>query len=189
MPRSKPKRDLEADAFSPPPTIDTPPKGNPTRGVSSIDDITANPQEKLAYWMRQNMTWGEKRLWDLLGKEGGVWGFEPQAVIGPYTLDFLSRKLLLCLEFDGPDHLKTAEKDAERDEYLYREHKIWTVRLTPAELKRLRGQKFYDFMEATIAAIIKRDPEEPAQDSPKRLSSGKKKGKKNESLAVVPKGA
>ncbi len=44
--------------------------------------------------------------------------FRRQHPIGPYVLDFYCAEAKLCVEVDGEQHLRTVDRDQNRDEYL-----------------------------------------------------------------------
>jgi very-short-patch-repair endonuclease len=141
MPRKRVSKqaDPEAEAFRPPPE-------SPATAEGSDSDAFADPQKRFAAWSTMVMTGFEKKVWQFLGKEDGPWGFEPQQIVGPFTLDFLSRRLMLAIEADGPTHIHTVEKDMKRDKFLAKEG-ILVLRLTPGDFVRHTPQQLYDLVE------------------------------------------
>jgi very-short-patch-repair endonuclease len=121
------------------------PGGRSTAAETDEDD----PQQRQATWAIAHMTRLEKMVWNFLGKADGPWGFAPQVVKGPYVLDFYSQKYLLAVEADGPSHLKSAEADRKRDDYLAKQG-IVTLRLTRSDFVRSQPQQLYAMMEAII---------------------------------------
>lgn len=76
------------------------------------------------------MTKHEKLLWEQIqGKKLGAY-FQPQVDVGPYRLDFYTRKAKLCVEVDGHGHRHQREYDADRDGWLWNRRGIWTIRLS-----------------------------------------------------------
>jgi len=66
------------------------------------------------------MTDTERRLWSLLRDTQLGVRFRRQVPVGPYIVDFLSRKAKLIVELDGSQHYekKSLIYDARRDDYL-----------------------------------------------------------------------
>ncbi len=91
------------------------------------------------------MTSFEKRVWRLL-KACPDWEFLPQVRKGAYLLDFYSEVLCLCVEADGPTHVKTKEADAIRDETLSKMG-IFTLRLTPGDFVQYTPQQLFKTVE------------------------------------------
>lgn len=77
--------------------------------------------KELARKLRQNMTFSEVRLWNLI-KNGQMMGydFDRQRPIGKYIVDFYCKDLQLALEVDGITHLDEPAilKDKIRQEEL-----------------------------------------------------------------------
>ncbi|MBI3719515.1 MAG: endonuclease domain-containing protein [Sphingobacteriales bacterium] len=81
-----------------------------------------NPNLKeLAKKLRQNMTYSEVKLWNVL-KDGKMmeYDFDRQRPIGNYIVDFYCKDLMLALEVDGITHddEKVIQKDEIRQEEL-----------------------------------------------------------------------
>jgi len=70
---------------------------------------------KRARQLRNNSTWPERRLWQLLRKNqvGGL-KFRRQAVIGEYIVDFCCPQHRLIVELDGESHVGRGQADASR---------------------------------------------------------------------------
>ena len=70
--------------------------------------------------LREAMTEPEIKMWDYLKTKPLQFKFRRQHPISGYVLDFYCHKLRLSIEIDGGYHLKTEqkEKDKERTEYL-----------------------------------------------------------------------
>ena len=137
----KRKNPDEAAAFGPV----EPPKAQPDL------DKPETPQEKFAAWSRAHPTGIEKKVWAFLGGEDNQWRFNPQVILGPYTADFLSLQVGVCIECDGPDHDNTQEEDDKRDEYFL-EQGFRTLRLTPADFVFHSRQEIYKLVETFAAA-------------------------------------
>ena len=147
MPRKRePKKvggNEEAAAFAPVPIVLPVKKGE----AASIED----PTQRFAEWSRQVPTSLERKVWAMMGGPNNPWNFKPQQVVGPYVCDFLSRKVMVCVEADGPEHLKTVEADNKRDAYMQKRG-ILTIRLTYADFVRNSNQKLYGLIEELSSA-------------------------------------
>lgn len=73
--------------------------------------------QKRAKHLRKQMTPSELVLWRHLRGSGLGVRFRRQEPIGPYIVDFVSRKLRLIIEADGDQH-EFSKTDARRDGYL-----------------------------------------------------------------------
>jgi very-short-patch-repair endonuclease len=76
---------------------------------------------KLARILRRDMTPAEKKLWQILRAERFHHiKFTRQIPIGPYIVDFVSRKMKFVIELDGDHHGENAHmaNDLKRTEYL-----------------------------------------------------------------------
>jgi len=103
-----------------------------------LDDLEIDQSIKdRSIYFRQNMSTFEKKIWDLVGKEGNRWDLLRQIPMGGYYLDFYSPTSMACVEADGPDHIKTKEHDYARDIELGKQG-IRTLRITPADFRRGR---------------------------------------------------
>ena len=112
MPKKKAARggDGEAEAFQPPKP--STPKNPVARAQEAVLETIANdPQRRFAFWSVLNPTSFERKVWTFLGGEENPWRFNPQEIVGPYTCDFLSRKFMVCIEADGPEHINSVEED------------------------------------------------------------------------------
>ncbi len=88
-------------------------------------------QHAFAYQMRREPTDAERRLWPRLKHDITLTGshFRRQALIGPFIVDFASRKARLVIELDGGQHDWQREADARRTAYIeargYRVLRFW----------------------------------------------------------------
>jgi very-short-patch-repair endonuclease len=88
-------------------------------------------QQQFARRMRAQPTDAERVLWLRLRHDVALVGshFRRQAVIGPYIVDFASRKLKLVIELDGGQHDRQQEADAQRTRDIeaagYRVLRFW----------------------------------------------------------------
>ena len=89
-----------------------------------------------ARMMRKNPTRAEKILWEAIRYDQLGVRFRRQYFIGGRILDFYCPELFLCIEVDGGIHLKSAqkEKDRERDAFLALDHRVRTIRFTNEEI-------------------------------------------------------
>ncbi len=67
--------------------------------------------------LRNNMTYEESVVWNILRKYFPEARFRRQYSLGPYILDFYSVKYRIAIEIDGVQHLENKEYDKERDNY------------------------------------------------------------------------
>jgi very-short-patch-repair endonuclease len=80
----------------------------------------------LARALRRRQTPAEARLWSRL-RNGNLMGvkFRRQVPIGPYIVDFASRRARLIIEADGGQHGENEEADRERTAFLeYRGYQV-----------------------------------------------------------------
>ncbi len=72
-----------------------------------------------ARFMRRNMTAAEKKLWYQFLCDYPI-RFSSQIIVGPYIVDFLSRKIKLSIELDGSQHYEESQRkyDEVRTTYL-----------------------------------------------------------------------
>ena len=88
-------------------------------------------QHAFAYQMRREPTDAERRLWPRLKHDITLVGshFRRQALIGPFIVDFASRKARLVIELDGGQHDWQRGADARRTAYIeargYRVLRFW----------------------------------------------------------------
>jgi very-short-patch-repair endonuclease len=69
--------------------------------------------------LRAQMTDAEVRLWmRLRGKQIGGHRFRRQVPVGPYIVDFISKKAHLIVEVDGGQHLAAVKRDEHRTAWL-----------------------------------------------------------------------
>ena len=120
----------------------------PVKDKDKIDaaNPSEDPKERQAAWARVVPTGFERTVWNFLGKWNNPWDFKPQQVIGPYICDFLSRKFMVCLEADGPEHLAKKAEDDKRDKFLESQG-ILTLRLVPADFVFYTKQQLYHVVE------------------------------------------
>ncbi|WP_398471271.1 endonuclease domain-containing protein [Tardiphaga sp.] len=88
-------------------------------------------QHAFACQMRREPTDAERKLWPRLKHDITLAGshFRRQALIGPFIVDFASRKARLVIEIDGGQHDWLREADARRTAYIeargYRVLRFW----------------------------------------------------------------
>ncbi|MBC2887975.1 endonuclease domain-containing protein [Gordonibacter massiliensis (ex Traore et al. 2017)] len=72
-----------------------------------------------ARFMRRNMAAAEKKLWYQFLCDYPI-RFSSQIIVGPYIVDFLSRKIRLSIELDGSQHYEESQRkyDEVRTTYL-----------------------------------------------------------------------
>jgi very-short-patch-repair endonuclease len=69
--------------------------------------------------MRNDSSPAEKILWKLLrDRRLAGFKFRRQHPIGPYIADFFCAAALVVVEADGETHLKSVERDEDRDDYF-----------------------------------------------------------------------
>ena len=79
------------------------------------------PQAALTFAreLRRHETDAEARLWYLLrARRLGGFKFRRQHSLPPYVLDFYCAEQCLAVELDGSQHVQTAARDRQRDEFL-----------------------------------------------------------------------
>lgn len=69
--------------------------------------------------LRNNPTPSELAVWHRISRYRPA--FTRQLIIPPFIIDLACRKARLGIEFDGSQHLATAEADARRTRYLERQ--------------------------------------------------------------------
>lgn len=114
--------------------------------LDTSGDKSASRHTRFLHWSKERMTSLERKIWDLLGKEGNVWFFKPQQELHGYLVDFYSAEFNLVIEADGPDHIWSYKEDEERDNAL-RAKGINTLRLTPGDLVQYTPQEIFDIIE------------------------------------------
>jgi very-short-patch-repair endonuclease len=88
-------------------------------------------QRQFAMQMRAAPTDAERVLWQRLRFEIALAGshFRRQALIGPFIVDFASRKARLVIELDGGQHDERREADERRTRFIegrgYRVLRFW----------------------------------------------------------------
>jgi very-short-patch-repair endonuclease len=88
-------------------------------------------QQQFARRMRAQPTDAERVLWQRLRHDVALTGshFQRQAVVGPFIVDFASRKARLVIELDGGQHEWQQESDERRTRYIesegYRVLRFW----------------------------------------------------------------
>jgi len=80
--------------------------------------LTARARE-----LRSNPTAAEREIWHRVSRFRPA--FTRQHIEPPYIIDLVCRGAKLAIEFDGSQHLETAEADARRTAFL--QTKGWTV--------------------------------------------------------------
>jgi very-short-patch-repair endonuclease len=72
--------------------------------------------------LRQNMTEGERRVWEILrSQQIKGYRFRRQVPIGRYIADFVCHEARLIVEIDGGQHDRSAPREAERGGFLQNE--------------------------------------------------------------------
>jgi very-short-patch-repair endonuclease len=99
------------------------------------DMIESHPmvdrQQQFARRMRAQPTDAERVLWQRLRHDVALVGshFRRQALIGPFIVDFASRKAKLVIELDGGQHDWQQESDEKRTSFItaegYRVLRFW----------------------------------------------------------------
>ncbi|MGD0848767.1 endonuclease domain-containing protein [Bradyrhizobium sp.] len=88
-------------------------------------------QRQFARKMRAEPTDAERVLWQRLRHDIALIGshFRRQALVGPFIVDFASRKAKLVIELDGGQHEWQQASDAQRTRYIeaagYRVLRFW----------------------------------------------------------------
>jgi very-short-patch-repair endonuclease len=88
-------------------------------------------QKQFARQMRAQPTDAERVLWQRLRHDIALVGshFRRQALVGPFIVDFASRKAKLVVELDGGQHEWQRASDARRTRYIedagYRVLRFW----------------------------------------------------------------
>jgi very-short-patch-repair endonuclease len=88
-------------------------------------------QKQFAKQMRGEPTKAERILWRRLREDVALAGshFRRQALIGPFIVDFVSRKAKLVIELDGGQHDEQRAADARRTRQIeasgYRVLRFW----------------------------------------------------------------
>ncbi len=116
--------------------------------------------------LRRMMTEAETLLWGILRTEVHLPAgthFRRQMPIGSYVVDFVSVKLRLIVEVDGPVHndAKQIEYDARRDEYL-RGEGFTVLRFTNDEVMLGRSA----VLNSVTAALAAATPIRPLTRTP-----------------------
>jgi very-short-patch-repair endonuclease len=106
----------------------------------------------------------ELKLWKILGKEDGPWGFIPQFTMSGYLLDFFSPTCNICLEADGPEHTHRKAHDAQRDKVLA-EQGVRTLRISAGDLNIYTPHAIISLIESFIAQVQVQSPAPQAQAS------------------------
>ncbi|WP_445490381.1 endonuclease domain-containing protein [Rhodopseudomonas sp. RCAM05734] len=77
-------------------------------------------QQRFARNMRKEPTDAERALWPRLKHDIALTGshFRRQALIGPFIVDFASRKAKLVIELDGGQHGAQHDADARRTRFI-----------------------------------------------------------------------
>ena len=136
-------------------------------------------QKQFAKQMRAEPTKAERLLWRRLREDIALAGshFRRQALIGPFIVDFVSRKARLVIELDGGQHDQQRVADARRTRQIeasgYRVLRFWNNDV----LGNVEG-----VME-TIAAAVRDCPPPPP---PPRHASHGGRGVERPSLGASP---
>jgi very-short-patch-repair endonuclease len=94
-------------------------------------DGMVDRQREFARRMRAEPTDAERLLWQRLRHDIALTGshFRRQALVGPFIVDFASRKAKLVIELDGGQHDWQQESDAQRTRRIeaagYRVLRFW----------------------------------------------------------------
>ena len=107
--------------------------------------------------LRTNGTSAEAVLWGSLRAkqiEGTQW--RRQFSIGPFILDFYAPQLKLCIELDGEPHYTPdgADYDLRREEWLFREHGIRTIRFENNDIFR-HNESIVEYIRKVTREILK----------------------------------
>ena len=73
-----------------------------------------------ARFMRRNMAAAEKKLWYQFLCDYPI-RFSSQIIVGPYIVDFLSRKIRLSIELDGSQHYEESQRKYDEVSTTYLE--------------------------------------------------------------------
>jgi very-short-patch-repair endonuclease len=77
--------------------------------------MTLQHSQDFARALRRHQTSAEQKLWMALRKRRlGIWRFNRQVSVGPYTVDFLCREKMLVIEVDGATHGEKHEVDYDQ---------------------------------------------------------------------------
>jgi very-short-patch-repair endonuclease len=94
-------------------------------------DAMVDRQREFARQMRAQPTDAERVLWQRLRHDVALVGshFRRQAVVGPFIVDFASRKAKIVVELDGGQHDWQRDSDERRTHYIeaagYRVLRFW----------------------------------------------------------------
>jgi very-short-patch-repair endonuclease len=94
-------------------------------------DAMVDRQRQFARQMRSQPTDAERVLWQRLRHDIALTGshFRRQALVGPFIVDFASRRAKLVIELDGGQHEWQQESDAQRTRRIeaagYRVLRFW----------------------------------------------------------------
>ena len=107
--------------------------------------------------LRTNGTSAEAVLWGCLRAkqiEGIQW--RRQFSIGPFILDFYAPQLKLCIELDGEPHYTPdgADYDLRREEWLFREHGVRTIRFENNDIFR-HNESIVEYIRKVTREILK----------------------------------
>ena len=96
---------------------------------------TTKATVKKARALRRTMSPPEVRLWAVMRRKALGVKFRHQHPIGPYSLDFYTPALKLCIEVDGAAHDmgENPQRDERRDAWLLSKN-IRTIRVPAAEV-------------------------------------------------------
>ncbi len=100
--------------------------------TNMVESLAMNDrQREFAHRMRTEPTDAERVLWQRLRHDIVLVGshFRRQALVGPYIVDFASRKAKLVIELDGGQHDEPRAADATRTRHIeaagYRILRFW----------------------------------------------------------------
>ncbi len=99
----------------------------------------------------QGVSGFQKKIWKFIGGEANEWGFVMEYPVQGYFADFLSPKLGLVIEADGPHHALPDRKkaDAEREAVLVGLG-LRVFHITPAMFVMKSPIRIFEELEAFI---------------------------------------
>jgi very-short-patch-repair endonuclease len=122
--------------------------------MNVIESRAMNSRREFAHRMRTQPTDAERVLWQRLRYDVTLVGshFRRQALIGPFIVDFASRKAKLVIELDGGQHDWQRERDAARTRQIeaagYRVLRFW-------------NSDVFDNLDGVLSEIQRRLPPTP----------------------------
>ncbi len=106
--------------------------------------------------LRNNGTPAEATLWhSLRAKQIENIQWRRQFSIGPFILDFYAPQLKLCIELDGEPHYTPEghDYDMQREEWLFREHGIRTIRFENSDVFR-HNESIVEYIRKVTKEIL-----------------------------------